>query len=190
VTGSFPRIQLHEVSQLTEIRNGHFQNKSALPLGPNYILTLNKVSKKKSAQCINATTMKMVRESITVIHGFICKIPSPLDLQPAISPTTDTQTGIINNYTVTEGQCPFQEYQHYLMVNSSSPLRMPHITHDTLQYEWCSDHPLLSLNLVFIYKNHSNQPKFYLWILRAVPKRNDYAKPLGQRGYGVCDTIK
>jgi hypothetical protein len=58
---------------------GHPKYKSeALPLGPNYILTLNKVSKKKSAQCINATTMKMVKESIIVIHRFIRKIPSTL----------------------------------------------------------------------------------------------------------------
>jgi hypothetical protein len=57
-----------------------------------------------------------------------------LELQPAISPTTDTQTGTINNCTVKEGQCPFPEYQNYLVVKSTSLFRMPHITHDPLQY--------------------------------------------------------
>jgi len=35
------------------------------------IITLNKVSKKKSAQCSKPTTIKKVKESIIIIHSFI-----------------------------------------------------------------------------------------------------------------------
>jgi len=35
------------------------------------IITLNKVSKKKSAQCSKPTTIKKVKESIIILYSFI-----------------------------------------------------------------------------------------------------------------------
>jgi hypothetical protein len=138
----------------------------------NYIFTLKKVSKKKSAQCIKATTMKIVKDSIIVIHNFILRfhhlLISNLSFHP-LQPHKLEQSTIL---LLRMDDIPF-EYQHHLMVNSSSPLRMPHNMYDlngvmlvsyTLTthicyWIWVLFNKTISINVSFIFGYYVLSPR-------------------------------